>query len=180
MILEEVDYANKKLDLLQKDFKDIPVTYLEGNHEYRVFRYIRDIAPQLWGLTDCPKLFNFETRPLWKFITYGPSQLVKVGKCNDLYCRHEPLGGGQFHAKQTAEKALCSIIYGHTHTYQQYMHKKFGPTPKYIRAISNGWLGDITKGCFDYRGPKDNWQNGFMRVDCDEESGEFELRFQFL
>lgn len=179
-LLNELDYVNQKFDTLQKMFPNIPVHYICGNHEYRIYRYIRDIAPHLWGMFSEPKLFRFDDRPLWKFYDYEPSQLVKIGKTRDLYCRHEPLSGGASHSKGTAEKALVSIIYGHTHTYQQYTHKKFGVKSLSMTAISNGWLGDISKACFDYRGSKDNWQTGFMRVDCDEETGEYECRFQFL
>ena len=179
-LLAELDYANQKFDQLQKMFTDVPVDYLSGNHEFRMYRFLRDIAPQLWGMLECPKVFKFEERPLWKFYDYGPTQLVKVGKANNLYCRHEPLVGGANHASGTAAKSLHSIIYGHTHVYQSQTHKKFGVKPISVTAISNGWLGDINKSCFDYRGSKDNWQQGFMRIDCDEKTGEYECRFQYL
>lgn len=177
LLLEELDYVNQKFDTLQRLFPDLPVQYLCGNHEYRIFRLIRDQAPQLWGILSEPKLFKFDERPRWTFWDYGPTQLVKVGKTKDLYCRHEPIAGGQMHSKGTAEKSVVSIIYGHTHVYQQYTHKKFGPAPYNVTAISNGWLGDISKPCFNYRGSKDNWQLGFTRVDCDERTGEYEARF---
>jgi hypothetical protein len=180
MLFNELEYINQKFDTLQKMFKDIPVDYLCGNHEYRIYRYIRDVAPEMWGMIKEAKLLKFDERPKWNFHEYGPNQLVKIGKANNLYCRHEPLSGGAVHAKGTAEKSLVSIIYGHTHVYQQFTHKKFGPKPISVTAISNGWLGDITKACFDYRGSKDNWQTGFMRIDCDEKTGEWEARFIHL
>ena len=108
-----------------------------------------------------------------------PTQLVKVGCTKDLYVRHEPLVGGASHAKGTAEKSLVSLIYGHTHVYQSYTHKKFGPEPTTVTAISNGFLGDIRAKCFDYRGSKDNWQEGFTRIDCDEDTGLYTCQFIF-
>lgn len=179
-LLAELEYANKKFDQLEKMFVDIPVDYICGNHEYRIFRYIRDVAPHLWGMFDEPKLFNFDRRPNFTFHDYGPTQLIRVGATKDLYARHEPLAGGANHSKGTAEKSLVSLIYGHTHTHQTYVHKKFGPKPTTVTAISNGWLGDINKTCFDYRGSKDNWQLGFTRVDCDEKDGSYEARFIYL
>ena len=176
-LLGELKYVNQKFDTLQKMFPDVPVHYICGNHEYRIYRFIRDMAPQMWGMADCPDIFRFPERPLWKFYDYGPTQLVKVGKANDLYCRHEPLVGGVNHCKGTAAQSLVSLIYGHTHVHQVISHKKFGPEPKVVAAISNGWLGDITKPCFDYRGTKDSWENGFLRIDCDEKTGEFEYHF---
>ncbi len=180
ILLDELDYLNQKLDELMKLFPGIPICYVCGNHEYRMFRFVRDVAPQLYGMLDAPLLLKFHDRKNFKFVDYTPNQLVKVGLCRDLYARHEPLSGGATHAKGTAEKSVVSIIYGHTHVYQTYTHKKFGPTPYSVTAISNGWLGDINKDCFDYRGSKDNWQEGYMRIDCEENTGEYEWHFQVL
>lgn len=179
LLMDELAYVNQKFDDLQKRFPEIHFQLIEGNHCYRVFRFIRDVAPQLWGMLEMPSLFKFEERG-WKFTPYGPSQWVKCGKTRDLYLRHEPLVGGQNHAKGTAEKSYVSVLYGHTHTYQHSVHKKAGPVPYVVTAMSGGWLGDIKQDCFDYRGPRDNWTEGFTRIDCDEESGEYEQRFIWL
>jgi hypothetical protein len=174
-LLAECDYANQKFDTLQKLFPNIPIRFIEGNHENRIFKYLRDEAPTFWGLIHAPKLFNFEDRG-WLFFPYEPMQWVKCGKTKDLYLRHEPLVMGANHAKGTAEKSYVSIMYGHVHQRAEYTHKKLGPTPYHVTAYSPGWLGDINKECFNYRGAKDNWSNGFARIDCDEKSGEYEVK----
>lgn len=179
-LLDEIEYTNVKFDELEDLFPGIPIHYICGNHEFRMYRFIRDVAPQLWGMLQEPKLFRFDERPDFKFYDYGPTQLVPIGKCRDFYARHEPLAGGQNHAKGTAEKSVVSIIYGHTHTHQTYIHKKFGPEPIVTKAFSNGFLGDISQPCFDYRGTKDNWQNGFSLVECDTKTKEWECRFIYL
>lgn len=173
-LLKEVEYINKKFDELQSLFS-CPVTLIEGNHCYRFFRYIRDVAPQMWGLIDCPLLLKFDQRPGWKFVPYGPTQIVKCGVSN-LYLRHEPLGGGKFHAKATAENSLVDLAFGHTHQYQIATHRKFGPKPSITKAYSLGWLGDRKWHTFDYRGAKDNWVEGFTIVEA-EDSGEYSLEF---
>lgn len=174
---QEVTYLNKKFDELQKLFPDVPVTYISGNHENRFFRYIRDLAPQMWGLIDCPQILNFQDRPLWRFVDYGPMQLVRCGKSN-LYLRHEPLaGGGVSCAKSTAEKSYIDILFGHTHVHQVYSHKKFGPKPIITRAYSGGWLGDPSRHCFDYRGPKDSWVRGMSVIECDIKTGDYTYEF---
>lgn len=177
LLIDEIDYLNQKLDTLQRLFPGLPVEYICGNHEHRVYRFIRDVAPQMWGMAQFPKLLRFDERKNFRFHDYTTNQLIKVGKTRDLYARHEPLAGGQMHAKGTAEKATVSIIYGHTHVRQQFTHKKFGPKPYTVTAYSNGWLGDIKNSCFDYRGPRDNWQLGFSRIDCEEKNGDYEVRF---
>jgi predicted phosphodiesterase len=172
---DEIHYINKKFDEIETEFADIPVSLIEGNHCYRLFRYIRDLAPQMWGLVDCPSLFRFPERR-WKFHLYGPEQLVKCGASN-LYLRHEPLGGGMNHAKATAEKSYVDIAYGHTHMYQSYAHRKFGPRPFITRAYSLGYLGDRNRAIFDYRGSKDNWIEGMTLVECDTKTGDYTLDF---
>ena len=175
-LLAEIEYGVERFFELKKMFPDVPVTYIAGNHEHRVLRYIRDVSPEMYGLIDCPKLLRFDELG-WRFVDYGPAQWVRLGKTRDLWLRHEPLVGGANHAKGSAEKAYVSLLYGHTHVFQQYFHKKMGPEPFLVSATSCGWLGDINDACFDYRGPRDNWVSGFTRVDCDEETGEYEIRF---
>ncbi len=175
-MFQELTYMNKKFDELQELFPGVPVTLIEGNHCYRFFRYIRDVAPAMWGLIDCPSLLKFPERQSWKFVPYGPTQLVKCGASN-LYLRHEPLGRGGSHAKQTAESSAVDLAYGHTHTWQTHSHKKFGPRPFVTRAYSLGWLGDKSKNVFDYRGSKDSWVEGFTIVECDPKSGDYTLDF---
>jgi len=175
---KEVAYANEKFDYLQKKIPDVPVTLVEGNHCYRLFRYIRDVAPAMFGLLEHPSLLDFDKRG-WKFKPYGPRQWVKCGEA-DLWLRHEPLGNGQNAAKQTAERSLVDVLFGHTHTHQFYTHKKHGPEPKIVRAYAGGWLGDIKQSVFDYRGPRDNWVSGFNEVTCDPETGRYDYKFIYL
>jgi predicted phosphodiesterase len=176
-LIAEIEYMNKKFDELVATFPSTKVTYLCGNHEDRLFRYIRDIAPHMWGIVpDCPELLKFKERPGWKFVPYGPTQLIRCGKAN-LYLRHEPIGRGVSHAKTTAEASVVDIAYGHTHTYQSYTSRKFGPTPVINKAYYLGWLGDKSRKCFDYRGSKDNWTIGFTAIDCDEKTGNYSLDF---
>lgn len=177
LLLTELEAVNHELDIIEKKFKGVRVDYIAGNHESRIYRFVRDVAPQMWGMLNEPKLLKFDEREDFHFHDYGPMQWVKLGVADNLWLRHEPLAGGQMHAKGTAEKSYVSVLYGHTHQYQIYTHKKMGPKPFLTTAMSCGWLGDIKNPCFDYRGSKDNWVSGFTRVDCDDKTGEFELRF---
>lgn len=172
----EIDYINKRFDELQERFPGVPTTLIEGNHCYRFFRYIRDVAPQMWGLIDCPKILKFDERPHWKFVPYGPDQLVRLAESN-LYLRHEPLGGGANPAKATAEHSYIDIATGHCHTYQVSSHKKFGPEPITNKAYVLGWLGDKSRSVFDYRGSKDRWVVGCTLVEWDTETGDYTLDF---
>lgn len=175
---KEIEYANDKFDYIQKIFQGVPVSFIEGNHCYRFFRYIRDVAPQLWGLLDNPSLMKFPERG-WKFHPYGPRQWVKCGGTK-LWLRHEPLGGGKNPATLTAEKSYVDVLFGHTHTHQMGVSKKQGPRPYLVRAYSGGFLGDINSSNFDYRGCKDNWVTGFNEVIGESNSQDYEYRFHWL
>lgn len=174
-LLAECDYANQKFDTLQNLFPEIPIRFIEGNHEHRILNYLRDECPSLWGMIHSPKLFKFDERN-WLFFPYCSTQWVKCGKTSDLFLRHEPLVMGVNHAKGTAEKTYVSVMYGHVHQRAEYTLKKQGPSPYHVTAYSPGWLGNITKECFEYRGSKDNWTSGFARIDCDERTGEYEVK----
>lgn len=172
----EIAYINKQFDHIQEMFPGMPVTLIEGNHCYRFFRYIRDVAPHLWGLIDCPSILNFPDRPGWKFVPYGPTQYVKCGP-SKLWLRHEPLGGRGLPAKATAETAYVDLAFGHCHTYQTYSHTKMGPVPFTTTAYCLGWLGDRSRNVFDYRGSKDSWVEGCTYVEADTGSDHYTLDF---
>jgi len=114
LLLHELDYVNKKFDMIERRYKGLPVDLIEGNHCYRVFRYIRDIAPQMWGMIHLPKLFRFEERKGWRWTPYGPNQWVRCSKTK-LWLRHEPLVMGNYCARGTAVESAVSVLFGHTH-----------------------------------------------------------------
>lgn len=173
----EIDYANKRFDEIQNLFPDVPVLLIEGNHCYRLFRYIRDVAPQMWGLLEHPTLLKFDERG-WRFIPYGPKQWWRCGK-TDLWLRHEPLKGGVNCSRQTAMKSDVDVLFGHTHMYQQSVVNRMGPIDRKVRAISGGWIGDKSQSIFDYRGNSDDWCEGFSEVIC-LGGGKYEHRFHYL
>lgn len=175
--MDEIEYMNKKFDELGRLFPDVPVVYLCGNHEYRLFRFIRDLAPQLWGVApDCPQLLKFHERPRWKFVDYSPAQIVRCGKSN-LYLRHEPFSGGSTAAKLLAERSDVDLLTGHLHTQQMASAKRFGVRSRIIKGYVGGFLGDKTRHIFDYRGAKDNWVEGFSLIECDTATGDYTYEF---
>ncbi len=166
--VEEVEAVNKFLDLLDQQFPQAKKKYLEGNHEYRLTRFIQNRCPELFGFTDCQTLFKLQSRPGWQWISYGPNQRTAV-LGSKLYARHEPFGTS---AKQTASRALCSIIHGHTHRAESAL--VVGLDGKSHIATSAGWLGDKRKEkIFGYLRGHAQWNLGFTFVHVDSSSGLF-------
>jgi hypothetical protein len=76
--------------------------------------------------------------------------------------RHEPLAGGKHVAQNTVEKALSSVIFGHTHRIQE--AQVVAIDGKNYRGISSGWLGDETHPIFQYVKSHHQWAKGFSMV----------------
>lgn len=145
--------AIEQLDALLPDSKKV---FIQGNHEWRLERYLLAQAPALFGVTSTEHVLGLENRPNWKFIQYCPNQMVSIAG-SYLYARHEPLGSS---AKATATKALCSLVYGHIHRIEQ-SHMVGLDGTNHV-CFSVGWLGDKRKSeVFDYVKGHHQWQLGF-------------------
>lgn len=157
-LIKEVASVNAKLDELDTLFPKANKVYLEGNHEYRLSRYFRDKAPELFGTVDCQTLFELKNRPNWKWVPYGPNQKHKV-LGSKLYARHEPVGGGTNVAAQTVVKCGGSVIFGHVHRIQEFQTVMIDG--KNHRGITCGWLGDGEHPVMDYVKNHNQWSQGF-------------------
>jgi len=157
-LYKEAAAINARLDQLDRLWPRAHKTFIEGNHEWRLARYLDSKAPELSKTMDVKSLLRLDRRPKWTFVPYGPTQLVRVAG-SKLYARHEPLAGGTLPAHGTVVKAGCSIVYGHTHTAQaSQVVMANGDT--HI-GISVGWLGDDRKDAFAYVKSHHQWSLGF-------------------
>jgi hypothetical protein len=109
--------------------------FIEGNHEWRLERYIANKAPELFEITSVPKLFELRRRS-WKFTPYHKH--VKIGR---VIYTHD-LGK----AGKTAHLEAHSIVHnniaiGHTHRIG-YAVQGNEANRAHVMAMF-GWLGDI-------------------------------------
>lgn len=170
MLQDEVVDVLAGLSELDHLFPDAKKVFLQGNHEFRLERYLVDKAPALFGITDTRFLLGFDQRPNWRYIPYGPNQSHKV-LGSYLRARHEPLASS---AKATAAKALCSIVYGHIHRIES-SHIVGMDGTNHI-ACSVGWLGDKSKDLiYSYVKNHHQWQMGFGLCWVDQKNKFFHL-----
>ena len=153
LLSNELKSVNDGLDQLDKLFPRSKKVFIEGNHEYRLSRFIRDKAPQLYGSIDAKRLLRIDERRDWKWVPYGPDQQHKV-LGSKLYARHEPSGGGEHCAAGTVKKSGCSVIFGHVHRIQEFQTVMLNGQNH--RGITSGWLGDKNHKVFRY--VKNHWQ----------------------
>jgi predicted phosphodiesterase len=156
-LLDEVEAVKGRLAELRRLFPSAEIVYIEGNHEYRLGRYIRDKAPELFGIVGVENILGLEGFGI-KFIPYGPCQKHRVLGAS-IIARHEPLAGGVHVAHNTASKALHSVIFGHTHRIQESQIVSFNGENH--RGISSGWLGNCRLPAFNYVKAHHQWALGF-------------------
>lgn len=168
MLIDEVEDVNKGLDELDKLFPNAKKVFIEGNHCFRLERYLISNAPALFGVTSVHNLFNIDKRKKWSFEPYGPNQSYDVGG-SYLRARHEPLAPT---AKGTATKAMCSLVYGHIHRIEE-SHIVGMDGTNHV-AFSVGWLGDKRKDkIYSYVKNHHQWQMGFGLVYFDDKTRVF-------
>lgn len=163
-LLTEFEYVNSHLDWYETNFPKIPFTWILGNHEARLNKWLNEYGRPLIGCLSVASLARLPERRNVRIEPYRARQLVRVPG-SKTYLRHEPRKGGKHHAVSTADVSTCNIIYGHTHQVQDVIRKdEFG---RIRRSTSLGFLGDQKAKVFEYRGPDDHWASamGILTVD---------------
>jgi UDP-2,3-diacylglucosamine pyrophosphatase LpxH len=167
MLEKEVEAVKDRLDELDKYFPDAEKVFIEGNHEYRLARYLRDRAPELFGYVNTPELFNLYQRPKWKWCGYGPEQKFKVLNSR-LWARHEPIGTS---AKTTAQRAMCSVVFGHTHRIEEQQVVAIDGSE--FVSFSPGFLGNKQHKIMQYVKNHAQWSKGFATAYIDTKTKYF-------
>lgn len=156
-LIEEVDECVKELWKLSDAFPNQDIIFIQGNHEYRLERYLASKAPELYGLTDTRRILELDQMG-FKFIPYGRNQMYNI-LGTDLIARHEPISMGRHTAMSTLDKGGVSMIYGHTHRFQYVaLNRMDGKT---IRGCSLGSLINKNAPVFNYMKNKDDWSKAF-------------------
>ncbi len=128
--------------------------FVEGNHEYRLARYLASNAPAVFKMLTVPELFELQQNG-WDFVPYKSS--TRLGK---LHLTHDTGTAGQNAHRQSMNAFQGSVIIGHTHRMEfSVMGNADGPPQ--VGAMF-GWLGDFKE--IDYLHAiqaKRNWTHGF-------------------
>lgn len=160
LLQDEVHEVVMRLKQLKTMFPDAKRVFIEGNHEYRLARYINSKCPDLYGVFDTESVLELKLLG-YEFVPYGPNQKYRV-LGSKLIARHEPLAGGKHVAQNTVEKAMHSVIFGHTHRIQEAQIVTIHG--ENYRGISSGWLGDTSHKVMQYVRGHHQWAHGFSVV----------------
>lgn len=155
----ECDYASERLLEVRELAPGAEIFFEDGNHEYRLNKYLLRKAPELFSLNALrfPELLHFKDLRI-KHIPYGKDHLI-----GDLLHTHgDQLRGGQYHAKAKMGQLNRSVIYGHYHNFQVFNQRVHG-TFNHFTAWGNACMCDLNPH-WDYF---PNWINGFSLVEYD-------------
>jgi predicted phosphodiesterase len=136
---EEVQDVNKAfddLDSLGAKHKD----FVEGNHCFRLDRYLMTVSPQLYALPGLTtrEMFHLTERG-WTYTPY--KHHIRIGK---LYVTHDAgNAGAQAHVK-AGNKFQSNVVIGHTHRIG--VHYFSSATGESFVAGMFGWLGAAAAG----------------------------------
>lgn len=159
-LTDEIFAVQDRLKELKALFPRAKKVFIEGNHCYRLARYIQSKAPDLYGVVDVRSILELDLYG-FEFVPYGPNQKYQILN-SSLYARHEPLAGGTHVAHNTVVKAMHSVIFGHTHRIQE--SQIVAINGENFRGISSGWLGDCAHPVFNYVKNHHQWALGFSVV----------------
>lgn len=149
----EVTESLKALDQLDA-LKAAHKSFIGGNHEDRLDRYMRDKAPEVFDFVNVPELLELKARG-WKYTPY--KQDTKLGK---LWLTHDVGTAGRYAAYKALDTYQHSVVTGHTHRLSYVVEGN--ATGEVKLSAQFGWLGDAKQ--VDYMSRVNvlkNWALGF-------------------
>ena len=150
------------LERLRKENPKKKITYIEGNHENRLSRFIVDKCPQFWGMVSFKKMIGLNSLDI-KFLPYNSKYSLSNSK---LFVQHSPPSYAQNGARTSLmRKPGGSFIYGCSHRIQHASVTSVNGEVDHV--YFNGWLGNIDaksggRMVFHYTKNHENWQQGFV------------------
>lgn len=106
--VDERNLAVPVIANIRREFPGTKITYIFGNHERRVQKYINSVAPQLEGLFSMPVLLGIDS--LGFEFSDGPLLLAD----GSLMVKHGTKVG-KYAVRQEIEVLGMSVVFGHSH-----------------------------------------------------------------
>jgi hypothetical protein len=140
---------------------------LEGNHDYRIERYL-DLHPELSGMLEVDKVLRLKERGIRWVKSWSEGEIFSLGKCwfhHGLFCNDH-------HAKKMLQRFNHSILYAHVHDIQLYSSHAYRPQDVMI-AASLGCLCKIPQRYL--RGAPTRWSQAVTLFTFDKATGHFQF-----
>ncbi len=153
-LADEVLAARDRLLEIEERTPDARRVWLDGNHEYRLTRYLQDKAPQLFGLVEIPDLLKLHDRG-WEYVPY--KQSIQIGK---LHLTHDVGSAGRYNAFRALDTFQAPVVTGHTHRLSYVVEGD--ATGDCQVSAQFWWLGDVEQVDYMHRvKARRDWACGF-------------------
>lgn len=162
-LVDELAVFEKEMRRLRRASPNSRVVYCQGNHEFRLDRYITSSAPALHGLV-VPRELILRALPGAEWVKYRSAKRIgKVDYAHDLGF------SGVYAGKHTLAANGANIVFGHTHRGGVVVEGDVQGDRRF--SLNVGWLGDIAQIDYTYEVIARNWTLGFGHIFTDEETG---------
>lgn len=175
----EFDLAFDMLSTIRRQNKNASIYFIDGNHEFRLAKYMFDNGAELYGLTKArlprepvlaiPSILRFDELNIQHISSGLKESYFRWGKMLighfNMVRKHSA-----FTAKGLIEDKGMSLIQAHTHRLGS--HFKTGYTRNAIVGYENGCLCDLEPHyCLN-----PNWQHGFSVIHKSKKSNKFHVQ----
>lgn len=165
---QEVDTARKELH--KYDGLSDSRVLLEGNHEFRLLRYLGTRAPELYGLVEMHELLGLQRR---EYIPYR--RVHTIGK---MAFSHDFGYAGKTAAQQSLEAYGGNICFGHTHR-GAVVYDGNTRGERHV-ALNVGWLGSLKHIDYMHTAQTRAWQHGVGLVQQDSRGTSYASFMPFV
>jgi hypothetical protein len=171
---DEITTGKEILTSFRKLLPDARITWIEGNHEFRLRRYLLKNAKELYGLPglSVPELFDLSSLRI-EYVACHPraskfqDTFVGVGNIYvghwDLVAKH-----GGYTAKQLVDAKGVSLLQGHTHRFGA--HARTTLDGSVLLGVENFSMCQRSTAFV----ADANWQLGFSVIYVNETTGAFQ------
>jgi len=157
----ELEAGKEFLVKLRKMFPDEKITFLYGNHEFRLDRFVMKECPHFWNILRLENQLGLEKLRI-NWLPY--QEVYSLNK--KLKVVHSPPSYGVNGARTSLLKKIdVSYIYGCTHRVQHSCVT--GDSGEVYHAWFNGWLGDAASNgnVFSFMKGHESWQSACIIAD---------------
>jgi calcineurin-like phosphoesterase family protein len=172
--IEEIKIGKKLLKSFRRSLPRARITWVEGNHEFRLRKYLIKNAKELYGLPglSVPELFDLkdlkiEYVPCHRMASKFTDNFIRVG---NLYVGHwdTVASDGGYAAKRLVEDKGVSLLQGHTQRFGA--HARTTVDGRVLLGIENFSMCVRKAAYASYP----NWQQGFSVIYLNQKTGEFQ------
>lgn len=147
------EFLDIQTEILRGNNKKCKMVFIEGNHEYRVQRFL-DREPRLRGFIEVDEQLWLKERGIEWIPSWSTAQVYKKGKANFLHGIYT----NKYHANKMVSIYGEPVYYGHVHSIQSYSHVTRA-NDKLLEGKSLGCLCLLEQSYL--RGNPTNWAQSF-------------------